>query len=232
VTDLVRFFLVVPPISPLMLRTFAMLVLLAGGIVSLDPSRGAAAVTPVIVLQLFASSSGFAIPARRGHYDLLLTGGEGRLRLAAVHWGFSVAPGIAAWLVVSAIEAVAGGGIRAAAFAGGTWAALFLVSTLPWAIGVALPRFAASIGWLLVLVAAEAAAPGAGADSWLRSAWTMPSPYTAALAFLLYPVSAIGRPLGWTEAVTVAPALGASALAVLAALGWVVRSDFPLEAAQ
>ena len=50
------------------------------------PSRSAGAMVPVLLLQLFAASSGFEVPARRGHYDLLLTSGHHRIWMALVHW--------------------------------------------------------------------------------------------------------------------------------------------------
>src|SRR5690606_1493220 len=109
--------------------------------------------------------TGFAMPARRGYYDLLLTRGSGRLGIAVTHWLASILPGLVTWFVVCVTEAIATGGRAGAARASGTVAAFVLVSTLPWAITVRLPRFTGAVGWLLLAVATVAFAP-ASAASW------------------------------------------------------------------
>ena len=131
-----RFYRVVAPVPPLVGWTFLVLVLIGTLVIVHDPTRAASALIPVLLLQLFAASSGFEVPARRGHYDLLLTSGSGRASMALVHWGTSVAPGIIAWLALVVIEQLASGGNVSRLLASGTLAALCLVSTLPWAITV------------------------------------------------------------------------------------------------
>ena len=229
---LFRFFVAAPPIAPLMVSTFAAIVAVAAAVLVFDPARGAAVVMPAIVLQLFASSSGVAVPARRGHYDLLLTRAEGRARLALAHWVVSSAPGAASWAAIGLIEMAATGGSRSAAFSSGTCAALVVVSTLPWAMGVGLPRFAPGIGWVLVIVTVASLAPAGSVDVWLHEAAAAPASYTAAAVFLLYPPSAVGRALSADGWFLVAPALAVSALGMIVACRWIVRADFPLEAAQ
>ena len=229
---LFRFFIVAPPVPPLMVTTFAVLVVIAAGVLLIDPGRGAAAVMPVVVLQLFACASGFATPARRGHYDLLLTRGEGRVRLALAHWLLSVAPGAAAWLAIGVIELTVADEGHLAVFSSGTCAALALVSTLPWTMGVALPRFAPSIGWVLVLVMVASLAPAGVLDSWLRTAAGSPASHMAAAVFLLYPLSVVGRGLNPQESVVVGPGLLVAGFAMVVACRWIRRADFPLEAAQ
>ena len=229
---LFRFFVAAPPIPPLMVSTFAAIVAVAAAVLVLDPSRGAAVVMPAIVLQLFASSSGVAVPARRGHYDLLLTRGEGRARLALAHWLVSAAPGAASWAAIGLIETAVTGGARSAAFSSGTCAALVMVSTLPWALGVALPRFAPGVGWVLVIVTAGSLAPAGSVDAWLNEAAVAPAGYTAAAVFLLYPPSTVGRALSAGDWLVVAPALAVSAAGMIVACRWIARADFPLEAAQ
>ena len=76
-----RFFLVVPPMPLLMIGAFAVITVAIAAVVVLNPSRATGALTPILLLQLFACSSGFDVPARRGHYDLLLMlAGESFLR--------------------------------------------------------------------------------------------------------------------------------------------------------
>jgi hypothetical protein len=232
VTYLLRFFLVALPMPMLMVGTFAAMATVGALVLLVDAGHGTAAVTPVLVLQLFAASSGFAIPARRGHYDLLLTRGEGRLRVAFAHWVSSAAPGVVGWFVVGLIELAASGGTRSVVFSAGTCAALALLSTLPWALSIRLPRFAPSIAWLLVLVIAATSAPTGVAESWLRDAGTAGATSAAAAVFLLYPLSVVGRDLGPSPWLIVAPALIVAACAMLASCRWIAHADFPLEAAQ
>ena len=60
--------------------------------------------TPLLVLQIFAASSGFNLALRRGHYDLVLARGVPAPGLLAAHWVASIAPGIAIWLIVAVLE--------------------------------------------------------------------------------------------------------------------------------
>jgi hypothetical protein len=184
---------------------------------------------PVLLLQLFAVSSGFEVPARRGHYDLLLTSGHPRVWMAVVHWATSAAPGAVAWLVLAAGERAAGAG-HLNLLTSGTLTAMGLVSTLPWAINVRLPRFAGGIGWLLALAlsshvwspAAPAGLPGPGVGQLIWPAWTV----------LVYPAGLVGRDLDVSQGVIAAPAIILAAGAMAAACLWVSRASVPLEAAQ
>ena len=228
---LFRFFIVTPPVPSLMIATFAAIVAVATGVLALDPLRGEAAMAPVLVLQLFAAASGFSMPARRGHYDLLLTSGRSRLLSVLAHWVVSVSPGVAAWVIVGMIELVMSGGSAWSVFAPGTCAALALVSTLPWALSATLPRFAASVGWLLAVVTIAAVAPPGEVERWVRAASGGAEPIAAAV-FLLYPLAVVGRelgPAGWT---IVAPGLTAASIAMIVSCRGLARADFPLEAAQ
>ena len=196
-----------------------------------DPLRSVDAMVPVLLLQLFAVSSGFEVPARRGHYDLLLTSGHPRVWLALVHWATSAAPGAVAWLVLAIVERAAGAGMHLNLVTSGTLTAMGLVSTLPWAINVRLPRFAGGIGWLLALAmsshvwssaGAPAGLPGPGISQLVWPAWTV----------LVYPVGLVGRDLDLSQSVIAAPAVILAAGAMAAACLWVSRASVPLEAAQ
>jgi hypothetical protein len=199
---------------------------------TLDSRKASGAIVPVLLLQLFAASSGFAVPARRGHYDLLLTSGYRREWIALMHWWTSIAPGIATWLMLAAVEAVASRGLRTTLLTSGTCAAMTLVSTLPWALTTRLPRFSGGIGWLLLLatsttVVSVAPAIPATTDSFdpatlMRSAWS----------FLIYPPTFVGHPLSPEQVAAVAPALTLAVAAMVLACRWIVRASVPLEAAQ
>src|SRR5262245_40570029 len=153
---------------------------------------------------MFAASSGFAVPARRGHYDLLLTRSGGRTSIALAHWLTSISAGIASWLILASVEALSSG--RASiSLASGTCAAIALVSTIPWAVTIALPRFSGGIGWLLVLTTVGVTLSPGGTD-WLSTPSRRDDLF-AAWVFLVYPMTTVGRPLSSAGAMTIAPAL-------------------------
>ena len=212
---LVRFFRVMLPLPHLLVGCFVFVVAVFAVAAILGVAPPGSATVPLLFVQLFAAASGFGAPARRGHFDLLLTRGEERVMIAAAHWASSIAPGVMAWLVVVGLELAMRSPPVAATT--GTAAALLLVSTLPWAITAPLPRYSGAIGWLLTLVTATAIPSSRAAPSWLR--------------FLVYPVEAVGRDVVATP-VDVIPALALAAAATVAAAVWIERMSIPLEAAQ
>src|SRR5687767_11207779 len=102
----IRFFWMVAPVPRLMVQAMVGVGALAAVLLVVDRERSARALVPLLLLQVFAASSGFMVPARRGHYDLLLTGGYSRMHVAAVHWVVSVLPGVVVWLAVAALDLV------------------------------------------------------------------------------------------------------------------------------
>ena len=225
-----RFFRVVAPVPLLIGWTFLVIVSTGALVIAHDPTRADGAMVPILVLQLFAASSGFEVPARRGHYDLLLTSGYGRVWMALLHWATSIANGIAAWLVLLVIERIASGGEEAKLVTSGTCAAMALVSTLPWAITLRLPRFSGGIGWLLALAISASVWPPSefsfesisDLDRSLSSAWHV----------LVFPPGLVGHSLSAREAIVAAPALVVACCSMVAACRWVSRASVPLEAAQ
>lgn len=227
---LLRFFRVVSPLSGFVVWTFGVLVVGACTVVVMVPERAGGALAPILLMQMFAASSGFAVPARRGHYDLLLTRTGGRLGIALTHWLTSISPGVASWFIVASAESLATGR-ASASMATGTCAALALVSTIPWAVTIALPRFSGGIGWLLVLtISSITFSPGSPA--WLGGPDSIDGRWKAAWAFLVYPLAHVGRQLSADDVSHVMPALVLAVCAMAAAGAWVRRATFPLEAAQ
>ena len=229
---LARFFAVVPPMPLLMIGAFVVVTAASAAVVVVEPTRTGGALTPVLLLQLFGTSSGFDVPARRGHYDLLLTHGEARRRIIIGHWAASALPGVTSWLLLGAVSvATTGGDERSSLFTLGTMTAVSLVSTIPWATTVRLPRFSGAIGWLLIISTMSLVAPGmlvldegrlVGLESWLQTAW----------AVLVYPPLLVGRRLEGAEGLLVLPALIFAVAALTVAFVSVNRRDIPLEAAQ
>ena len=227
---LFRFFRVVTPLPGLVLWTFGMLVAGASAMIAIDSTRTAGALAPLLLMQMFAASSGFAVPARRGHYDLLLTRAGNRLSIAVAHWLTSIAPGLSSWLIVAGVEALTTG--RAdIGLASGTCVAFALVSTIPWAVTVTLPRFSGGIGWLLVLTAAGITFSPGGSE-WLAVPGHANAPLVSAWALLVYPLTSVGRNLSSHDLMLLSPALLLAMAAMGVACSWVARATFPLEAAQ
>jgi hypothetical protein len=137
--------------------------------------------------------------------------------MAIAHWATSIAPGISVWLLLAIVEtAVIAGQPRL--LTTGTLAAMALVSTLPWAITVRLPRFSGGIGWLLALAISTSVWPS--------------TPLSSAWGFLVYPAGLVGRRLGAEDGLVAAPAMLLAVGAMVAACRWVSRATVPLEAAQ
>lgn len=229
---LARFFIVVPPMPLLMLGAFAVVTIAAVVVILFDPARAAGALTPILLLQMFACASGFDVPARRGHFDLLLTHGVPRRLIVAGHWCASALPGLLSWLVVATVAEVEAGSRDGSLFDAGTSAAVLLVSTIPWATTTRLPRFSGAIGWLLIVALASLLMPPLTAldlhdagRSW--QAWV-----TTAFAVLVFPPALVGHALNGREALLLLPAATACALAVGVAAWSIGRRDIPLEAAQ
>ena len=230
---LARFFLVVPPMPLLMVGALIVATGVSAVVILVEPSRVSGALTPILLLQLFACSSGFDVPARRGHYDLLLTHGEARRRVIVAHWAASALPGVLCWLLLAIVGYTANSDdSRVALLNGGTLSAVILVSTIPWAATVRLPRFSGAIGWLLIVAMLSLAAPRLlaidlsvsieGWNDWLKATW----------AVLVYPPLLVGESLGGREALVVVPGLLFALVGLLSACWSVNHRDIPLEAAQ
>jgi hypothetical protein len=202
-----RYFQVVAVVPPLFLAGFVVTVAASAVTLTRDPSAATEALTPVLLLQLFAASSGFDIPARRGYYDLLLTSGTPRWQIALAHCLASVMPGITSWIYVGMLELAASHGRRMAFATGGTCIAFLLVSTIAWATATSISRAPAAVGWLLVM--------------------TIPP-----LARLASPVQLLGTGVPQPLAVTLPAVFVIAMIPVGVAFARIVRGPMPLESAQ
>jgi hypothetical protein len=202
-----RYFQVVAVVPRLFIAAFAVAVGAAAARLTTDPSAAVDALTPVLLLQMFAASSGFHIAARRGHYDLLLTSGTPRWQIASAHCIASIAPGLASWLCVGLLELAASHGAHAAFAAAGTCMAFLGCSVVAWATATPMPRGAAALGWLLVV--------------------TIP-----ALARLASPVQLLGTHPAGPLAVKLLSTVAVAMIPVCVAVARIVRGPVPLEAAQ
>ena len=210
-----QYFRVVPPIPRLMTGAFVAITFVGVLSIVFASAHDASAVVPVIVLQAFSAATGFSAPARRGYFDLLLARGEPRTRIAAVQWLTAITPGVASWATLAAVDALVHGPSGNPLLRSGTFLALGMASTIPWAVTVSLPRFSGAIGWLLVV------ALGTVGDV----IWPEP------LRQVLFPIGLIGQRVAGQWEVCL-PALLLSLISVACALWWVHRTDIRLEAAQ
>ena len=106
----------------------------------LSPAELDSALAMVLFLQMFLASTGFLVPARRGHFDALLTQADSRSRIAAAHCLASVAPGVAGWMALVVIGVIVGNRAAWSALLGDRMAALAIVSVVGWTAGFLLPR--------------------------------------------------------------------------------------------
>jgi len=203
---LLRFFHLLPPAHPIARVGLALTAGIGALLVALGTASASALLAPLVLLQLLAASAGFAVPARRGHYDLLFTLGYSRAQVAAAQWAMSAAAGTGAWLVLAATEAIVTSS-GPSLLGPGPAALMACASTVPWALTIRLPRLSGGVG-----IAVTAAFAGA----------VVPAPVrTAAMALV---------ERGGAEELIALAAVSVAALA--AALRSVARMDVPLEAAQ
>jgi hypothetical protein len=227
-TFLLAFFRAAPPVTRPMGLCLWATALLGGIAMSAGVAGGATVLTPLLVLQIFAASSGFGLALRRGHYDLVLSRGVGLTGVMAAHWIASIAPGLGAWLAVAAFERLLTS--DAAALTSGSVLAFLLASTLPWALTTPLPRFGAAIGWLVLLVTSLAVVPSG--QHHMVDALRGPHPTAlGALAVMAYPMGLLGVDALRLPAGTVSPGLTCAVAAMLGALAWQRRAEVPLETA-
>ena len=223
-----RFFLAVPLQSPYMLAGLALVVALGAAELIVAPESGQEAVVTLLLLQMFSASSGFAIPARRGHYDAPLTGGASRTAVVGWHLVMSVAPGALGWLVLGACELGVGG---SAVLSQGSIAAMVVVSAAGWAMTVPLPRLSGGVVWLVLLLAGLGW-PTVWREDILAVAAGGADVSTRAVVYLFCPLVVAGRTLTREDLMALLPVMALAMAGCVGAWRWLVRMDVSLEAAQ
>jgi hypothetical protein len=203
----IRYFVIVGVVPPLFMVGFVVAVAAAAVRLTSNPATAVDALTPVLLLQLFVAGSGFRLPARRGHFDLLLTSGTPRSQIALAHCLVSIAPGIVSWLCVGLLELAASHASLSASFAAGTCAAVVTSSIVAWGTAVYSSRTAGAIGWLLVM--------------------TIPP-----VARLVSPLRLLGVAAGSFDTFAIVSVLWAAVLPLVTGIWCIVRGVTPLEATQ
>jgi hypothetical protein len=227
--ETVRFFGVVRPVPRLTRIAFAGITVASALALALSDATGARLLLPVLVLQTFAVSTGFVTYARRGHFDVLLTGGISRETVAVVYWLIAALPGVSCWAALAILEIAVRG--HTSLLTAGTLTALTSVSTIPWATTMPLTRFAGAIGWLLILVMVAGLAPvdTVTAHLWFRTADE--APRFTVVACLLFPARLVGQPAAgnWPAIIVV---LTAVVTGMVSSVWWVSGTSLALETGQ
>jgi hypothetical protein len=167
---MVRFFAAVRQSPPYAFAVLAAVTAFGVVTVALNPAELDSALGMVLFVQMFLASTGFAVTARRGHFDPVLVHGSERSLVLFVQWCASIAPGAAAWVIVAGCGFAWASPAAWSALAGSRLAALVIVSAVAWVAGFPLPRGAGGALWMGLLVAlllrhANLLAPAAGQDS-------------------------------------------------------------------
>jgi hypothetical protein len=103
---------------------------------------------------------------------------------------------------------------------------------MPWAVTVALPRFAGAVGWLVVLALLMTMRVPEGE---LRTAAVLGSVVgwvEAVVAATLYPSQMVGQQVTGSPGVLLVAASTIALLSMVVALAWIRDRDIPLEASQ
>jgi len=167
----VRYFLAIGLHPAYALIVLGAIVVIGFVTVVLQPAELDSALGMVLFAQMFLAPTGFVGRARQGHFDPLLVRPVDRMWIAAAHCFVSILPGLVAWLVLTTAAFDSGASQAFSAIAGVRAAAFLIVSTLAWVVGFWLPRGAAGMLWMallmvLVLQRAELLAVPAG-SGWL-----------------------------------------------------------------
>jgi hypothetical protein len=225
---LAAFFRAAPPVTRPMVSCLWGTAVLGSVAMAAGVANGATVLTPLLVLQIFAASSGFGLAMRRGHYDLVLSRGIGITGLMTAHWLASIAPGLCAWFAVALLERLVASG-EPAALTSGSALAFLLASSVPWALTTPLPRFAAAIGWLVLLVTSLVVVPS-GQMRLLDALRDRRPSVLGAVAVVTYPMGLLGDDAMRLPAGTAAPGLACAIGSMVGALAWHRRAEVPLEA--
>ena len=222
-----QFFAVVSPPARVLV---AVLAILAAGSVALETVDAGSSdwvLASIAIVQLFASATGFHRQATRGYYDPVLLADVTRVRLALAHFIVSAAPGLGAWSVTGAAQIVAARSVWVPAFRAPGWAALLLVSAIPWTGSIRISRFATGALWLLLtaslLVSGVLLSPLTAFHA--DPAWAEHHPLRAMGVGLAFPM--VVPSLRW-PATVLWGFVGVSLLALSVGVAQVVRGEFSL----
>ena len=149
--SLLRFFAVVLRVHITTAVVAVLLLGMAAWMARNDPQEIQQLCTLALFVQMFAAGSGFREPARRGHFDFVLTAGTSRRMVAVTHWAVSCAPGLVVWAALSLVTLWTRPDEPAIGLTASGLVAVLYVSTASWVMALPLTRYASGVVWLLVL---------------------------------------------------------------------------------
>jgi hypothetical protein len=218
--------------SPAIVATIIVVIVWAGYLTVTAPDDFRGPYVVLMLCQAFAASTGYATRARRGHFDQVLAGRRSRARFALTHISISTMFGASAWLLVSVLDAIGGGGHWPAGLTLGALASFAYLSSLVWALSVPFSRYSAGVLWLIVVIALA----GSGRLLVLRNTYafaadTWVGVWRAAGAALVFPPLVIGERTGPPNTV-IALLLIAGAAVVSAGVAFIAVCSLALEDAE
>jgi hypothetical protein len=215
--------------SAAMIAAYAAILAWAGYLCIQSPGEMRAVYVVLLLCQSFSAATGFAIRARRGHFDPVLAAPASRLAVGFAHALVSMAIGLVAWLLASIIEAIATHGQVPLGLALPSLAALLYMSAVAWAAALPFARYSSGVVWLILAIALA----GAGKLLALRQAYAAVAAdpagdvWSATGAALVFPPLMITEP---SAPIAVSALLVLGAAIVVAGLGVLAVDlfDFPL----
>lgn len=218
----VRYFHAATPV-PIAFRVAMVAVVLLAAALAIQESGSDTALVSLLVVQMFAVSTGFRSHATRGRYDVVLIR-RSRGTLCLAHWTAATAPGALAWATIAALEITRLGNLRVLALHPSSITAFFLVSLIAWAISAALGPLSGGSLWLITSVAVLIQGGAVKLVLMFSSGAPTAAPLRIAIG-LAMPLFLVGRPSSAWELVTL---MGIGAAFFGAASLYLARTSFPL----
>jgi hypothetical protein len=213
-----------PPVP--LTAVFAVLAAGAAALEIVDRGSSDWVLASIALIQLFAASTGFTRHASRGYYDPVLLG-RSRVPIAFAHFAASAAPGVVAWIACGAVQAIAARSASVPAFRPAGWAALLLVSTIPWAVSVRAAPLVGGTLWLLLsvsfVVSGRVLEPLGRLHA--QPLWALEHPATALGLGLAFPFAIPS--MQWPSVLVLAFS-GIAGVALACGVFAVARAEFPL----
>jgi hypothetical protein len=214
--------------SSALLAAHAAILAWAGYLAWLSPGEMRAVYVVLLLCQSFSAATGFTVPARRGHFDQVLVAPASRIAVGLAHAAASTGTGLAAWLLVTVIDAFANRGQWPLGLTLPAVSALLYMSAVAWAASVPFARYSSGVVWLILAIALA----GAGKLLALRQAYAAAAEaagnvWRAAGAALVFPplmVTEPSAPFALSTFVVLAAAVLVAGMGVLA----IEACDFPL----
>lgn len=211
-----------------LLATLFLLGTFTAWIAWVDPINVDEAIVLALFAQMFAAASGYKERALRGHFDSILAFGWSRASVAGAHWMVSIAPGVLAWLMVSAAVAAVQPTRWPASITPSGLVALLYVSSAAWAFALPLTRYISGVIWVAaLLVLAGVGYVRALRDTFLTTDTSVLDVLARAGSALVCPVFLLSDPQVASAPILLLVALTGALLATGGAL-FIARLDIPL----